>query len=218
MYEFIENFRAAALKCGWDYYTDRSLHQDKIVAAFRIYRNASTGTKLSDFEGKPVNFGITIVGRLALRAGDGTWVSAVESFPSIDEIMRDNLMVMDEDSDDSGSILSAGDWSLLANDAWVLGGIHARTEFHFASPLRWENLWDERGNRMTITAREIIGITASGYRISRPVPKLEAVAKCTDNKKAAAASLRTYKKEIQKYQTIEALRGFYQLIPVSARQ
>ena len=132
--------------------------------------------------------------------------------------MRDNLMVMDEDSDDSGSILSAGDWSLLANDAWVLGGIHARTEFHFASPLRWENLWDERGNRMTITAREIIGITASGYRISRPVPKLEAVAKCTDNKKAAAASLRTYKKKIQKYQTIEALRGFCQMIPVSARQ
>lgn len=34
----------------------------------------------------------------------------------------------------------AGHWSLLANDAWVLGAIHARTEFHFASPLRWENL------------------------------------------------------------------------------
>jgi hypothetical protein len=45
---------------------------------------------------------------------------------------------MDEDSDGSGSILSAGLWSLLANDAWLLGGIHARTEFHFASPLRWE--------------------------------------------------------------------------------
>jgi hypothetical protein len=34
---------------------------------------------------------------------------------------------MDEDSDGSGSILSAGLWSLLANDAWLPGGIDART-------------------------------------------------------------------------------------------
>jgi hypothetical protein len=132
MYERIDEFSAAAINCGIDYYSDGSLHQDKIEAAFRIYRNASAGTRLSDFEGNPVDFGITIVGRLALRADDGTWVSADESFPSIDEIMRENLRVMDEDADDSGSILNAGLWSLLANDAWLLGGIHARTEFHFA--------------------------------------------------------------------------------------
>ena len=218
MYKPINDFRAAALECGAQYYNDGSLQQDKIEAAFRIYRNASAGTKLSDFEGNPVDFGITIVGRLALRAEDGTWVSADESFPSIDEIMRENLKVMDEDSDGSGSILSADLWSLLANDAWLLGGIHARTEFHFASPLRWENLWDEGGSRMTVTAREVIGITAFGYRIIRPIPKLEAVAQCTDEKKAAVASLPAYKKEIQKYQTMEALRRFYQMIPEPARQ
>jgi hypothetical protein len=218
MYERIDQFQTAALNCGADYYTDGSLHRDKIEAAFRIYRNARAGTKLSDLEGNPVDFGITIVGRLALRADDGTWVSANENFPSIDEIMRENLKVMDEDSDDSGSILSADLWSLLANDAWVLGGIHARTEFHFASPLRWENLWDERGSRMTVTAREVIGITAFGYGISRPVPKLEAVAQCTDGKKAAAASLPAYKKEVQKYRTIDTFRKFYQTIPNSARQ
>jgi hypothetical protein len=218
MYEHINEFQTAALNCGADYYTDGSLHQNKIAAAFRIYRNASAGTKLSDFDGNPVDFGITIVGRLALRADDGTWVSADESFPSIDEIMRENLKVMDEDSDDSGSILSAGLWSLLANDSWVLGGIHARTEFHFASPLRWENLWDERGRRMTVTAREVIGITAFGYDISRPVPKLEAVAQCTDGKKAAEASLQVYKNEVQRYQTIEAFKKFFATIPESARQ
>ena len=218
MYEHINEFRTAALKCGAGYYNDGSLHQDKLEAAFRIFRNASAGTRLSDFEGNPVDFGITIVGRLALRADDGTWASADESFPSIDEIMRENLKVMDEDADDSGSILNASHWSLLANDAWVLGGILARTEFHFASPLRWENLWDERGSLMTVTAREVIGITAFGYRISRPVPKLEAVAQCTDEKKAAAAFLPTYKKEVQKYQTIEAFRKFYETIPESARQ
>jgi hypothetical protein len=218
MYERIDEFQAAAKGCGLYYYTDGSLQQDKVDAAFRIYRNACGGTKLSDFEGNPVSFGITIVGRLALKADDNTWVSADESFPSIDEVMRENLKVMDEDADDSGSILNAGHWSLLANDAWVLGGIHACTEFHFASPLWWENLWDERGRRMTVTAREVIGITAFGYRISRPVPKLEAVAKCIDEKKAAEASLPAYQKEVQKYQTIEAFRKFYETIPAAARQ
>ena len=53
MYEHIIEFQAAALKCGADYYTDGSLHQDKIEAAFRIYHNASAGTMLSDFEGNP---------------------------------------------------------------------------------------------------------------------------------------------------------------------
>ena len=125
---------------------------------------------------------------------------------------------MDEDAEDSGSILNASLWSLLANDAWVLGGIHARTEFHFASPLRWENLWDEGGGRMTVTAREVIGITAFGYHISRTVPQLEAVAQCTDTVKAAAASLPAYQKAVQKYQTTEAFRNFYETIPATARQ
>lgn len=218
MYEHFDDFQAAALNCGGDYYDDASLTQDKLAAAFRIYRHASAGTKLTDFEGNPVDFGITVVGRLALKADDGTWVSADENFPSIDEIMRQNLKVMDEDSDDSGSILSADQWSLLANDAWVLGGIHARTEFHFASPLRWENLWDQRGNRVTVTAREVIGITAFGYRISRPVPQLEAVALCRDDLKAAAASLPAYKKEVKKYRTPENFLNFYNAIPEMARK
>jgi hypothetical protein len=218
MYNRIEEFKAAAMACSEDYYTDGSLQPDKIEAAFRIYRNASAGTQLSDFEGNPVDFGITIVGRLALQADDGTWIPADEGFPSIDKIMQENLKVMDQNTGDSGSILSAGLWSLLANDAWILGGIHARTEFHFASPLRWENMWDENGNRMTVTAREVIGITAFGYEISRPVPKLEAVAQCTEKSKAAAASLPAYKREVQKCQTVETFRKFFETIPESTRQ
>jgi len=217
MYESMNEFRTAAVTCGADYYTDGSLNEEMIAAAFRIYRNAAAGTKLSDFEGNPVDFGITIVGRLALRADDGKWIPADESFPSIDEIMRENLKIMDEDSGGSGSILSAGHWSLLANDAWVLGGVHARTEFHFASPLRRQNLWDERSSRMTVTAREVIGITAFGYRISRPIPKLEAIARCTDEKGAATASLPAYKKEVFKYQTIESFEKFFKTIPEAAR-
>jgi len=217
MYQRFDEFRSAALACGADYYSDQSLQQDMLETAFRIYSKATAGTKLADIEGNPVSFGITIVGRLALKADDGTWVPADESFPSIDEIMRENLKVMDEDADDSGSILSAGRWSLLANDAWLLGGIHARTEFHFASPLRWTNLWDAAGGRMTITARELTGIAAFGYTIRRPVPQLEAVAQCVDDHKAAAASLPAYKNEVQTLQAIEAFRQFYEAIPAAAR-
>ena len=72
------------------------------------------------------------------------------------EIMQQNLKTLGEDPGEQGGVLSAKDWSLLANDAWVLGGIHAKTEFHFASPLRWENLWAHGAGRMTVTAREAI--------------------------------------------------------------
>ena len=82
---------------------------------------------------------VTIVGRLALREDNGAWIPSDEQFPSIDEIMQQNLKTLGEDPGEQGSVLSAKDWSLLANDAWLLGGIHAKTEFHFASPLRWEN-------------------------------------------------------------------------------
>lgn len=73
-------------------------------------------------------------------------------------------------------------------------------------------LYDFEGNPVNF------GITAFGYRISRPIRKLEAVAQCTDEKKAAAASLPAYKKEVQKHQTIETFRKFYETIPESARQ
>ena len=218
MYEQYSGFHTAAQRCGEDYYTDGSLISERLEAAYRIYRNACAGTRLADFDGNPVDFGITIVGRLALKSSDGSWISADENFPSIDAIMRENLKIMDENTEDSGTILSANLWSLLANDAWLLGGIQAHTEFHLASPLRWENLWDKRGNRMTVTAREVIGISSFGYSIIRPVPQLEAIAQCTEEIKAKSATLAAYKKAVQKCQTIEGFGEFYESIPESARQ
>ncbi len=218
MYELLESFRADALACGQDYYRDTSLQPEKLAAAYAIYRNAAAGTKLSNLEGEAVDFGVTIVGRLALKADDGSWVPADESFPSIDEIMKENLKTLDDATGASGSILNAANWSLLANDAWLLGGIHARTEFHFASPLRWENLWDEGKGRITVTAREAIGITSFGYRIIRPVPQLEAVAVCDDEGRAAAASLVAYRDEVLKRQTADELRRFYETLPEAVKQ
>jgi len=208
MYELFDEFKLDALNCGTDYYSDASLKPQNIDNAFKIYQHAKNGTTLMDVDGNTIAFGVTIVGRLALRVntskGNGeeeySWVPSDESFPSIDEIMKENLGILTEESaDKSGSILNSKNWSLLANDAWLLGSIHAVTEFHFASPISLSNLWDENMKRITVTAREIIGITEHGYLICRPNPKLESVAICIDKNKAMAASLITYKANVNRY-------------------
>ena len=162
---------------------------------------------------------MTIVGRLALRVTtrkdngeeEYAWIPSDESFPSIDEIMKENLGILNEESTDkSGSILNSKNWSLLANDAWLLGSIHATTEFHFASPISLNNLWDENMKRITVTAREIIGITAHGYELRRPNPKLEFVALCIDRNKAMAASLITYKDYVMRYVNRDIVSTLFQ--------
>jgi hypothetical protein len=208
MYELFDDFKLDALNCGTDYYADASLKPQNIDNAFKIYQHARNGTTLLDADGNTIAFGVTIVGRLALRVNTSkdnseeeyTWVPSDESFPSIDEIMKENLGILTEEAaDKSGSILNSKNWSLLANDAWLLGSIHAVTEFHFASPISLSNLWDENMQRITVTAREIIGITAHGYEICRPNPKLESVAICIDKNKAMAATLITYKDYVKRY-------------------
>jgi len=214
MYEHFENFKRDALACGAAYYPDASLQPQNIDAAFKIYRNANKGTTLLDADGNTIAFGVTIVGRLALKVKtrkendeeEYTWLPSDESFPSIDSIMKENLGILAEGpAHQIGSILDSKSWSLLANDAWLLGGIHASTEFHFASPLRWSNLWDDNMGRITVTAREVIGITSHGYKISRPNPKLEAVAVCIGRNKAMTASLLTYKEYSQNYTSRDML-------------
>jgi hypothetical protein len=218
MYQSFEAFRNDACTCGHDSYMDDSLTPHKLEAAYRIYERASAGTKLEDLDGRAVDFGVTIVGRLALRTDNGAWIPSDEQFPSIDEIMQQNLKTLGEGPGEQGSVLSAKDWSLLANDAWLLGGIHAKTEFHLASPLRWENLWAPGAGRMTVTAREAISIMACGYEIIRPNPKLEAVAICTDAAKAKRASLLSLKGALLEYPDSEGLKRFYRGIPEAARQ
>jgi hypothetical protein len=203
MYTSLEAFKSDAESCGSAYYADQSLKVEKIETAYEIYRNALNKT----------NLGITIVGRLALKK-DGEWVPSSPDFPSIDKIMQENLGVIDEQAGTTGGILDTRNWTLLANDAWLLGSIHANTEFHFASPLSWTNLWDRRSQRMTITAREAIGITSMNYKIERPT-KLEAVASCIDGQ-PMDCSLLDYKNQVEKYVKQQDLRSFFQTLPPKA--
>jgi hypothetical protein len=226
MYDSFETFRDHALSCGRAYYPDSSLEPQKIAVAHAIYQRAKQGTKLHDVDNRVIDFGVTIVGRLALKIKDATtqgkqeyrWLPSDESFPSIDEIMKQNLRVLDEDAPEPGSILTTANWSLLANDAWLLGGLHAETEFHFASPLSWKNLWDEEAKRMTVTAREAIGVAMHGYQLQRPHRKLEAVAVCVDQQRAQAASLLSYRDSVQTTSSRPALQAFFATLPRAVTQ
>jgi len=214
MYRSLESFQSDVNACG-DYY-DKCRQPHQVETAYKIYSHARAGTKLKNVDGNDIEAGIAVVGRLTLDWATGEWKSSDARFPGIDEIMRENLTTMGEDPGSHGIILSARDWSLLANDAWVLGGIHAGTEFHFASPLRWENLWSEKGAAITVTAREAICITACGYEIIRPNPKLEAVAVRSDAAIADRASLLSLKTAVLRYSDLETLREFFRDLPEPA--
>jgi hypothetical protein len=204
MYETLEEFKQDIQISGNEHYKDILTNPKKIWVAHEIYLLTRRGTALN----------ITIVGRVALEVRDSD-----EEYPSIDHYVKDNFGSLHEESRDIGSVLDTTNWSLLANDAWLLGSLHALTEFHFASPLRWGNMWDDKNQRMTITAREVIGIASAGYSIMRPNPKLEPVAVCNDRRMALAASLLTYNAHLSRYQkrdntgTQIALKGFLATLP-----
>jgi hypothetical protein len=224
MYGTFDEFKRDALACGKDYYPDSSLDSNKVEVAYHIYKRTSHGTQLFDFDGNPVAFGLTIVGRLALRKKvvnesgqvEYVWEPSNPEFPSIDAIMKQNFGTVDENKEVTGVILDSSNWTLLANDAWLLGGLHALTEFHFASPLRWENLWDPEQQRMTVTAREVIGILGHSFEILRPNPKLEAVAVCENDVNARNANLLTYKARVDEYKQEAGLKRFFASLPEEA--
>ncbi len=132
-------------------------------------------------------------------------------------------------------------WSLLCNDAWVLGGINSQAEFRFASPLKLEDLWDTERKRMTIMARELIGITSFGYRLDPPEERngdpfyvqgyqkerikeqymsAYAYGRCVDKKKATAASLNSYKERVLYFQKkgYSAIRKLYKNLPKDVKR
>ncbi|MDW7662471.1 hypothetical protein [Halomonas sp.] len=222
MYDNITTFVYEAEQCGDLCYPDSSLEIENLNTAYSIYDSAKKGTTLYDVDDNIISFGVTVVGRLALKVRaynsameeEWVWVPSDESFPSIDEILIQNLGKMCEETNNTrGSILDASRWTLIANDAWLLGSMHAITSFHFASPLSWSNLWDKDLQRVTVTGRELIGIIGHGYKLTRPNPKLELVAVCENKDLAMASSLLSYKDKLHRHGSYSALREVYDSLP-----
>lgn len=90
-----------------------------------------------------------------------------------------------------GSVLHYNSgWHFFMNDAWLLGGIHARREFHLASPRHRNNIIDPIGGHLTVMGRELTGLLAFGYTIRRVFG--QEIAECTNPNAAANANLTQY--------------------------
>ncbi|MEM1180011.1 MAG: hypothetical protein AAGM22_16845 [Acidobacteriota bacterium] len=96
----------------------------------------------------------------------GRWVGqADEANPGIDGLVQGNFHIMDEVFT-GGAVMNSNRWTILVNDAWVLGGIHAHTPFYLASPRTLANLYQDDANRLTVTGRELVGLRAFGYQVN----------------------------------------------------
>lgn len=127
----------------------------------------------------------------------GRWVQpSTPQQPGIDLLAQQNFHVMDEVFT-GGSIMNSANWTLLVNDAWVLGGIHAHTEFQLASPRTGDNIYDAGQHRLTVTGREIVALVSYGYTINR-LP-LGEVALCSDPQRADIATFADYHAAINRY-------------------
>ena len=102
-----------------------------------------------------------------------------------------------------GNILEMDKWVPIVNDAWVMGGVHRHADFHLVSPRAVVNLWysGADGQRLVVTAREILGLIRFGYR--RTVSgdgKVKYV--CGDPYLAMASSLPQYAQEIREKEVL----------------
>ena len=85
-------------------------------------------------------------------------------------------------------------YHFLYNDAWLLGGAHAKADFNLASPRREMNLWVGGDNgRLTATGREVVFLNDHGYRVVNAGAGLEtftcAASHWGDEAAAGAATL-----------------------------
>ena len=185
-----KTFADEVLQCGSDYYTDVDLHPTSVKTAYIMYQIAKT-TKNSDID-------FTVIGRLPLMK-DGIIVPSDENFPSLDQNLIYNLLGHNG-TQRSRTILKIpdNDWTMLVNDAWLLGLIHAKHELKLGSPMNLNSIWNTNENRMTPFARELMCLASFGYK--QHASLLEDTLICPDPDKAAKASLLGFKNAVRQLQ------------------
>lgn len=55
-----------------------------------------------------------------------------------------------------GSVMNSGNWTMLVNDAWLLGGVHSHTQCQLASARTMGTVYNVAGafmGQMTVTGR-----------------------------------------------------------------
>lgn len=197
-------FKKEVLEYGSKCYSiDSSLEPRRIKEAYQMYLKARRGTELK----------FLVLGR-KYRDQDRNLLPSNEHSPSIDSPMIENLGNINEDFyKKNGSVFSYpyDDWTLITQDACILGLIQAKTEFHIISPINMNNLWKADHECMTIFAREIKAITSFGYNLYKT--QFEVVACCFDKEKAERSSLQKLIEKTQDIYDYENLKKFFESLP-----
>jgi hypothetical protein len=203
VYGTFESFKADYLQVADRYEAlTRALHwlgPPDPKAAYELYKNAT----------KP-SMGLLVMGRTNIGRKEklaGHAIDEIELFnfgatndgSSLDPRTASGSGALDEPSPTRatlGAVLHyPTGWHFLMNDSWILGGVHGRVEFHLASPRVAQNLFDQ-GN-LTVTGRELTGLRAFGYRVTKMVNGTE-IAHCVDEKAAINASFPRYWQELDR--------------------
>lgn len=147
-----------------------SISDEQMADAWRIYRKTSYSTD------DPFNPLTNIIGRLCIQdlqettsEGPGPCSRAY----GIDSQTIKNFGVVDTLSPAPPSlgmtehgVLQTGNWSLLINDAFILGLIHGKKDITISSEINRSNVWNQNDHQFTVFGRELIALQACGaYRI-----------------------------------------------------
>lgn len=136
----------------------------------------------------------------------GRWVqNSNEQNPGIDQTTRQNFQQMNE-VDYGGSVMNSNNWTMLMNDAWVLGGIHSHTPFYLASPRNQQNIAHQQYG-ITVTGRELLGLITFGYEIVQANPTLGEAARVLNANAANGASFDAYLTAVENALQNGALRA-----------
>ncbi|MEM7057209.1 MAG: hypothetical protein AAF557_06460 [Pseudomonadota bacterium] len=181
------------IKVAWQIYVNAIRRPEKFLIAGRhspyLFHHGASAQSLRDLVkqlGAPGTVDPIPVGIYMQRRDDDPESPIVIEYKTINEM-----------SGHEGAILDSTKWTILANDAWILGGVNSGKNFTIVSPLSWYNLWTktrynskkkrsenitwktwyetrspggpmDQDGRMTVTAREMIGLhDTAGYQITR---------------------------------------------------
>ncbi|MER7728158.1 hypothetical protein [Streptomyces sp. NPDC096323] len=138
-------------------------------------------------------------------------VIATEDIPGIDDALIKNFRTISElTKPGEGQVLDSDKWTILVNDAWLLGGAHCAAEFFLASPRTKENLyrtarpdWFKPSRTFrpgfTVFSRELIGLKSCGYEFVGH-PKLGEIAHFPPKRSHPATfTFRQYQEKVNEY-------------------
>jgi hypothetical protein len=138
-----DQFRAALNTAYTGDYFDQFKTPMHYSRCWRVYK-AAFDVKLE----------VLVIGRVTALGNE-----VMKNFGTVDAADLDAIGVEPA----SGSVLRDHGWSILLNDAFLLGGVHALHQFRVASPRIGDNLYNSTKCEMTVMGRELVGLKTFGY-------------------------------------------------------